>query len=76
MNPGAEIVVMGTDGTVKSGVYEKYAKKRGLKSIPLNNEQQQIVMDTIYNMKIIKLFSPRNSINLSIGLSLKIPKWC
>ena len=50
-NPGAEIVVMGTDGTVKSGVYEKYAKKRGLISIPLNDQQQKIVMDTIYNMK-------------------------
>lgn len=50
-SPGAEIVVMGTDGTVKSGVYEKHAKKRGLQSVPLDKDQQKIVMDTIYNMK-------------------------
>ncbi len=50
-SPGAEIVVMGTDGTVKSGVYEKHEKKRGLQSVPLDKDQQKIVMDTIYNMK-------------------------
>ena len=49
--PAAKIVVMGTDGTVKSGVYDKYAKKRGLYSVPLDSKQQKIVMDTIYNMK-------------------------
>lgn len=49
--PGEKIAVLATDGTVNSGVYEKYGKKRGLISVPLEKFEQKIVMDTIYNMK-------------------------
>ena len=52
---GKEIVVLATQGTIKSRIYEKYAKKWGIKIKSLTENQEKIVMDTIYDMKNKKI---------------------
>lgn len=46
-----KIVVLGTSGTIETGVYPKYAKKHGLESVVLDKEFMDISMETIYNVK-------------------------
>lgn len=46
-----KIVVLGTSGTIDTGVYPKYAKKHGLESVKLDRKFMDISMETIYNVK-------------------------
>ena len=58
------IAVLGTDGTLKSGIYNKYAKKHGLNTLTLTPSQQTLIMDTIYNVKNHNIFSAPKFNNL------------
>lgn len=46
-----KIVILGTSGTINTGVYQKYAKKHGLKNIELEDNYLNISMKTIYDVK-------------------------
>ena len=45
------IMILGTDGTLKTNVYEKYAEKYPIKLIRPDAEMQKIVMKSIYEVK-------------------------
>lgn len=45
------IVVFGTQGTLRSGLYERYAQKHGLKSVLVSEEDREKIMEIIYDVK-------------------------
>ncbi len=45
------IVVFGTQGTLRSGLYERYAQKHGLNSVCVSEEDREKIMEIIYDVK-------------------------
>ena len=45
------IAVLGTLATMNCGIYEKYAKNRGINIIPMDEKIKKFTMDTIYQIK-------------------------
>ena len=48
---GSKIAVLGTNGTIKSGVYKEQFKKSGLEYYELDEKRQEKVMEVIYRVK-------------------------
>ncbi|NLY21378.1 MAG: aspartate/glutamate racemase family protein [Tissierellia bacterium] len=48
---GSTVMILGTDGTLKTNVYEKYAEKYPIKLIRPDAKIQKIVMKSIYDIK-------------------------
>lgn len=46
-----KIAVLGTYGTMNYGIYDEYANKYGFEVYKLNNEEEKIIVNTIYNVK-------------------------
>ncbi len=44
-----EVLLLATDGTVKTGLYEKYLSRYGVKTLYLNDDGQREVMKLIYD---------------------------
>ncbi len=49
MDPGSKVAVLATDGTIKTGIYQKRMEEAGLKPYVPEPELQQIVMHQIYD---------------------------
>jgi len=48
-HPGGKIAVLGTDGTVGSGIYQRALEELGLRTEPLSERAQAAVMSLIYD---------------------------
>lgn len=49
------LCILSTKGTYETGMYENECETRGLKLIPLNEEEKNLVMDVIYGIKAGKM---------------------
>ncbi|MDO5717653.1 MAG: amino acid racemase [Tissierellia bacterium] len=47
----SKIAVLGTDGTMKTRIYENEIKKRNLEYLRVNKSEQELIMETIYGIK-------------------------
>lgn len=50
-NKAKNIAVLGTRGTIDSGIYEKYADEFDINIIKLSEEEKDLIMETIYSIK-------------------------
>lgn len=48
---GSRIAVLGTNGTIKSGVYKEQFKNSSLEYFQLDEKRQELVMEVIYDVK-------------------------
>ncbi|WP_075967904.1 aspartate/glutamate racemase family protein [Neofamilia massiliensis] len=48
---GNKVTVLGTTGTLQTGIYDKYIKKYGLDQLKVDDQIAKKLMDTIYHIK-------------------------